>query len=406
MIRRILHMRSFAAVSAFVLAACSASSDTTGGTADDAGASADTGSPDGTPTPIDGGATQDDGSIGDGGRSDASSGDPVIASFVFVGCNRLQKADWTSLQNASSANEAQLKQTFADVLALAHRPSFFFFTGDLVLALQQSTTNLSSQLDGWATLWKAQPISSMVPLVPLVGNHEMLFKSNGVEYSNGPADAVWTRWLATNAFDTHAGNGPTNAPPNSDALQDDQSKLSYSFDDTGTHFVVLNTDTWTTTADGTTGSTQIGWIALRWLTADLAAAQSNANVQRIFVLGHKPIVNPTGDTTSAGQINPALASGFASILDGTPKVKGYLCAHAHEWDARKLPGTRGVYQVVAGNGGSQLETSWSTPFYGFTQARVYQSGRVSVVSYQRAVPSPYYGNTTAAVPAAELTIAP
>ena len=349
----------------------------------------------------------------DGGPApdDASGANALAASFVFVGCNRLQKADWDTATNPSSANLPQLQQTFADVTALPVTPRLFFFTGDLVLALKQATTNLASQLDAWAQVYKGDPIAAKVPVVPLVGNHEMLYKdtASGLEFSNGPSDAVWTQWLTVQGFSSRAGNGPTTAPPNADALQDDESMLSYSFDDGGIHYVVLNTDTWTTTADSTTQSTQIGWIALHWLTSDLASAQANPNVSSIFVFGHKPIVSPSGGTGGDSAISPDLVPSLESLLDGTPKVKGYLCAHAHEWDARKLPGSRGVYQVVAGNGGSQLESGWnvSTPYYGFTEARVYESGRVGIVSYQRAVPNPY--NATPAAPAvavAELTIAP
>ena len=148
---------------------------------------------------------------------------------------------------------------------------------------------------------------------------------------------------------------------------------------------------------------------LEWLKADLAAAQANAGVSSIFVLGHKPIVAPAGGTGADAAINPALVAGLEALLDGTAKVKGYFCAHAHQWDARKLPGARGVYQIVAGNGGSPLEAGWSvaSPYYGFTEARVYSSGRVGVVSHQRPVPTPDYATSTmAATPVAELTIAP
>lgn len=333
----------------------------------------------------------------------------LVSSFVFVGCNRLQKADWDPKINPSSANSPQLVRTFGDIVALPDRPRFFFFTGDLVLSLDKDTTVLEGQLAGWAGIYKGDPISSKVPLVPLVGNHEMLYKDkSGTELSNGPADAVWTKWLATQGLDVHAGNGPTTADPNDDALQDDQSKLSYSFDDGGTHFVLLNTDTWTTTKDKSTGDTQIGWMALHWLTADLAAAQASPSVSRIFVFGHKPIVSPLGDATSSGSVNPALNADFAALLDKTPKVKGYFAAHAHEWDARKLPGTRGVFQIVAGNGGSQLESGLAVPvpFFGFTEARVYSTGRIAVTSHQRPAPTPYNATTvSAAMPASELTIA-
>jgi hypothetical protein len=327
---------------------------------------------------------------------------------VFVGCNRIQKADWDATGDPASANVPQLTQTFADIVALADTPKFLFFTGDLVLGLTSGTTRLSGQLSAWASLYKADPIAAKVPVVPMVGNHEMLYKSSGTELSNSPADAAWTAWLATNSFGSHAGNGPKATAPNADALQDDQSQLTYSFDDQGSHFVVLNTDTWTTTADPSTGDTQIGWVALHWLTADLQAAQANPAIARIFVFGHKPVVNPAGGTTSSDVINPMLNASFAALLDSTPKVKGYLAAHAHLWDASTLPGPRGVYQVVAGNGGSALESGWNVPvpYYGFTEVRVYQSGRVSIVNHHRPVPSPYYASPAApAVPDAELTIA-
>ena len=364
-------------------------------------------------------STVSDSGGADGARSDAPSADAggsetLSTSFVYVGCNRISKGDWIAQQNPSSANVPQLKQTFADVAAMPDKPKHFFFAGDLVLGLVADSTVLRAQLDGWAAVFKGDPVSSMVDLVPLVGNHEMLVKTTiggaKVELSNTGADGVWTQWTATNQFDAHAGNGPTNAAPNADALQDDESRLSYSFDAGDVHYVVLNTDTWTTAADTATGSTQIGWVALQWLTRDLRAAQGDARTKSIFVFGHKPLVAPPGVSGSDSIIAASLVQPMETLLDATPKVKGYLCAHAHQWDAQKLPGQRGVWQVIAGNGGSTLETLWAPTggtFYGFTEVRVYSTGRVGVVSHQRPVPSPYYATTTAAATAAaEMTIAP
>ena len=194
---------------------------------------------------------------------------------------------------------------------------------------------------------------------------------------------------------------------------DDQSKLSYSFDDEGTHYVVLNTDTWTSTpttydAGADAGVTEIGWIALAWLTNDLRAAQANAAVKRIFVFGHKPVETSSGKTRNDETISPALTSRVEALFDEATKVKGYFCAHAHEWSTRKL-GRRGVTQVIAGNGGSILETQWKptpAPFFGFTEVRVYESGRVGIVSHQRAAPSPYDSNEAPPAEATtEITIA-
>jgi hypothetical protein len=88
-------------------------------------------------------------------------------------------------------------------------------------------------------------------------------------------------------------------------------------------------------------------------------------------------------------------------------VKGYFAAHVHEWFSTQLPGTRGVSQSVAGNGGSQLETTWTEPqpYFGFTLVRIYASGKVGVVSYHRPAPTPYNApTTTPAVAAPELVI--
>ena len=323
---RVSH-RSIVFLVASTLVSCSSSdsassnatgaSDASAGT--EAGARADSGI-----APVDGSSAQNDGAARPDASATTDSGDGLALSFAFVGCNRISKADWNPQTNPSAANVAQLEQTLTDVAALADAPTFLFLTGDLVLGLVQDTTVLKGQLDGWAQLYKAHPVAAKVALVPLVGNHEMLYKvttsGTKIELSNPAADAVWTQWLTGNGFATHAGNGPTNAGANADALQDDQSKLSYSFDEGRAHFIVLNTDTWTTTADSATQSTQIGWIALQWLRADLAAAQASAQTASIFVFGHKPIVNPTGNATADGAINPALTAGIEAAIDGTPKV--------------------------------------------------------------------------------------
>jgi hypothetical protein len=390
------------------VAACSAGATAGAPNPPDGPSLAPTGDEAGTPV-----AASDGGGPGPGDGSPTADaalpGDDVALSFVFVGCNRISKKDWDPAANPSAANVPQLQQTLSDIAAMPRTPKLVFFTGDLVLGLNKDSTLLAGQLNAWSQLYKAHPVSAKVDLVPMPGNHEMLYKdkTSGLEFSSAPSDAIWTQWLTASDFGAKAGNGPTTAAPNADALQDDQSKLSYSFDSGAVHFVVLNTDTWTTTSSGT--ATELGWIALHWLTTDLAAAQANPQITSIFVLGHKPVVNPNGSTLADDAINPALTAGVVAALDGTPKVRAYLAAHSHEWDARKLTGSRAIYQVIAGNGGSALEADWTvpTPYYGFSEALLYKSGRVAVVSHQRPVPAPYNSPTVvAAAPAPELTIAP
>jgi Calcineurin-like phosphoesterase len=329
------------------------------------------------------------------GTPGVDAGAALTASFVTLGCNRIQNGDWVQSSDPSSANTGQLQQDFTDVAALSVTPRYFFFTGDLVLGLTSTLPTLVGQLEAWTPLWNAAPIVKTVPLVPLPGNHEMLEKSGGNEVPNDgagvSADAAWTSWLTSSGFASRAGNGPTPASSPQDDLEDDQSQLTYSFDDGPVHYVTLNTDTWTSAQ----GGGQIGWVAESWLEADLAKAQASSATTAIFVFGHKPLVSPVGSTSSSDIINPALTVAVENALNGASKVKGYFCAHYHAWDARTLPGSRGVYQVIAGNGGSALDSSWTPPtvYYGFTEVHLYASGKVGVISHARPVPSPYNATT-------------
>jgi hypothetical protein len=322
--------------------------------------------------------------------------DRLLTSIAWIGGCREDPAHWDKKTNPSSANVAELKQTLADIASLSVTPRFFFFPGDLVLGFADQPT-LTGQLDAWAELYQNDPsnLSWLLDLIPIAGNHEVLVKTTrtdgtAVELANPVADQVWTDWIARNGYDLYGGNGPVVDDANADALQDDQSTMSYSFDEGSVHYVVLNTDTWTTTPDPETGSTQIGWIAFTWLEADLEAAQADPNVRTILVFGHKPIVSPLGKADSEDAINPAFTSRIEKLFDQSSKVKGYFTSHAHLFDARRLPGSRGVWQIVAGNGGTALDPSWTkNPYFGFTVANVYRSGRVGIVPYGRPVPTPY-----------------
>jgi hypothetical protein len=319
--------------------------------------------------------------------------DEVRSSFAYVGCNRIQHSDWKKIESTdpSSANQPQLTQTLQDIAGLSPAPQFFFFVGDLVVNLEPDQgTVLKQQLDAWMPIFDASPALTRTTLVPLPGNHEMLQKVNGTEIPNPATDPIWVTWLRENRLDGCAGNGPMPAGTNPDLLVDDQSRISYSFDHDTIHFVLLNTDT-------ANIPNQAGWIAYNWIASDLRKAQRNPNINAIFVLGHKPIHVPDEAAESEDAILDTpqypLATALLRLLRGTPKVKAYLCAHAHEWEARRLGGSGGVWQVIAGNGGSELEPDWHPAggtFYGFTLVKLYTSGKVSVTSFQRPVPEPYF----------------
>ncbi len=359
----------------------------------DAGPPTDAGSrPDAGPLPDGGGVT-------DAGPTDAG-GDLVTGSITWVGCNRISRGDWDSTANPSSANVPELTQTFADLAAMPRPADRFVFTGDLVLGLDTGKSPLDTELAAWAQRFAA---SAPLPVLAVPGNHEMLVKSGSSEITNDRADAVWLQFVTANGLAPSA-NGPTTAAPNDDLLTDDQSRFSFSVDVGELHLVLLNTDT-----PNTNGTSRIGWVPLHWLRRDLAAAQANPAIAHVFVFGHKPLVAPPGETGSDSTIDATLVKPVLDALDATPKVRGYFCAHAHLWNALRLGGTRNLWQVTAGNGGSDLQSAWAagSPFFGFSELRVHADGRVGVVSHERPFPSPYFSATVApAVPRAEFVISP
>ena len=52
----------------------------------------------------------------------------------------------------------------------------------------------------------------------------------------------------------------------------------------------------------------------------------------------------------------------------------------------RLDESPGVWQVVAGNAGSQLNSKWDPPggtYFGFSQIKVYASGKVGLINHRR-----------------------
>ena len=98
------------------------------------------------------------------------------------------------------------------------------------------STQLDRELKGWIALYQASPLAtSGVELITVPGNHET---DNLAKVAVPFGERSWLRDMAQ--YITRGGNGP--AAGGADALQTDQSKLSYSFDFKDAHFVTLNTD--------------------------------------------------------------------------------------------------------------------------------------------------------------------
>jgi hypothetical protein len=107
-------------------------------------------------------------------------------------------------------------------------------------------------------------------------------------------------------------------------------------------------------------------------------------------------------------IRPKQAAQLYALLDdpagnGSPgKVRAYLSAHAHEWKYYpSLPLKDGVAgkipQIVAGNAGSPPDKNWrgDDAYFGYTLIAVMRSGAMTVQSYGRKIPVPYYRQVAA-----------
>lgn len=309
--------------------------------------------------------------------------DALVLSFAFFGCNRIDKAEWTAdkAANPSSANTAQLRRNFDDIAALRPVPEITFVGGDLVMGYADDAgETLKAQLDAWPAAFRQSNLAGKTTLVPFVGNHELNKKTDAGKSPNLATIPVWTQWYARSGFRQMASNGPRAE----DGVSGDQTKLSYTFDSRGVHFLVLNTDT---LAPGEE-TRRVGYVPVEWAKRDLAKAQRNPKVKMIFVLGHRNLVDPktcTGDSP----IDPECAKPLLQAIRSNPKVRAYVCAHVHAWDAAPIGGVGETWQVIAGNGGSKLEDDWKPAegkTFGFAVFRVFRSGRVELGKFSRPTP--------------------
>jgi hypothetical protein len=345
-----------------------------------------------------------------GGTVIMPSGNPPVEDTV-----RLRIAAMGDLQiglnqpaNASTANIPQLRQTLSDISTSFPDAQLIVIDGDIVMNLAHDNgETLRTELDAWQQVYAGLPTAGKIPLLPVPGNHEMDYHIgvSGAEAPNPGASSEWLAWIARNGYGFAAGNGPTPAGANPDSLVSDESRLTYSFNKGGTHVVIINTDTISTRTDPTTGLPLAGWIPVNWIENDIISAQLDPAIEAIILVGHRPVVMPAFSSETDGILNrlpDMLADRLERVMRENSKVKLYIASHCHAWDAMRLGGAGGTWQVVMGNGGAKIESRWEPAggvYFGYSVVDVYGSGKVVVTDMGRALPPPpqaYYEDTPVA----------
>lgn len=305
------------------------------------------------------------------GSSGSATNDPVVYSFVVVGCNRVDKADTNTSTNPSTANLAQLNRTFAEVAALTPKPDLFFFAGDLVMGYSPDSILLAKELRAWKANYEASPLKAAgIELIAIPGNHE---SQNEQKIATGEAERQWLQIMAPYI---KGNNGPKANPSGPDNLRTDQSKLTYSFDFKDAHFVIIDTD-----------PSERDWRPpSHWIAGDVAAAHANPSIKHIFAISHKPayawdynLKDGKNDGLDTFHYNrEILWNAFEKN-----NVEAMICAHNHVYHAFR-PNNK-TWMIIAGNGGSKLEKNVQPKdqFYGFTLVQVLSSGAVIEKSYGR-----------------------
>lgn len=213
------------------------------------------------------------------------------------------------------------------------QPEFIIFLGDLTSGSRGINTHRKMLL-----AWKDVVEQYNIPIYVVVGNHDVKTES-----SVG---------LVRSIFDI-----PRNE--SSDIME-----LAYSFDYNNAHFVVIDTEAYTSPY-------RVSDAQLAWLKKDLGKNKK----ELAFIFGHKPaypVAFRIGDSLDKYPLERDVLWSVFTELGAT----AYFCGHEHLYNSSIHDG---VYQIITGGGGGFPRVLINKGgFYHFTLVQVRDNGECDI----------------------------
>jgi hypothetical protein len=323
---------------------------------------------------------------------DYGKNDSVVLTFSTVGDSR---ADATQ-PNLSAQDKLWLQNTKAFTRITrevqAQKSNLFIFNGDMIMGYTQNSD--ANVLNREYAYWRglvANMFETGTYVVPVPGNHEVQDKfkdanGNTVKKATQANEDTWRANMGDIIMDTDrfkqiegvdiqnwdVQNHPQIGANN---ISSDQSKLSYSFDLKGSHFMIINTDP----------SGNDSHAPIEWMKQDMEKAKKNG-AKHIFVFGHKdafPYVAAPANPPSADGLDADSKSRdeFWKVIEDNNAT--YFCGHEHVFNVSKHGK---AYQVLVGSGGSPFEVTTPTNnptdrMYAWATVKVFKNGKVQVNCY-------------------------
>lgn len=276
--------------------------------------------------------------------------------IVAMGDSRANYHQPSGMAAVNGVNEETMRELFYQLYK--DRPDLIFATGDLIQGYTDDTLYTSLQYQTF--LESTWPISAMIPVLPVMGNHDatapLVERSRMNMIPRKPPSSPEDYWERYFVAPRNGPVAPHRRPPYMENV--------YYVDLGDALFAVLNSDYWYRVRDGKKLSQRVDEIQRKWLRRIL---KKHAG-ERSFVFFHEPAYPVSKHYGSSLDAHPGARDSLWEILV-KGKVDVVVCGHEHCY-ARVLVD-------------KNVDARWTNPIWEFI------SGRAGAPLYRRNENLPY-----------------